>query len=373
MRKIPAATQKWPIEDRGVQRHLAQAEVLPAEAALDAAEFASFFECSLDLLCVAGLDGCFKRLNPAWTAVFGWTLQELKAKPFFDLIHPEDRAATRVELAKLAAGTAAIQFENRYCHRDGSYRWLQWNARQMPGRELIYATARDISRQKWLERENLEIADREKDRLARELHDGLCQNLAGIAALSLTLSRTLAARSESALSDAAAEITQLLNEAIGEAHDMAHGLDPVGLKEVGLDGALESLALTVEHRLGVTCEFACDLPFHAVAYESGTHLFRIAQEAVSNAVTHGKATRIEIGLRWKNGQGLMSVSDDGVGISAKARNPGGSGLHTMGYRARTIGGFLTVRRRSERGTVVTCSFPLAPTPDGSPDRVRDNS
>ena len=100
-------------------------------------------------------------------------------------MHPDDRDATLAALGTLAEGEESVfEFENRYRHRDGSYRWLRWNARPLPGRRRIYATARDVTRQKRLEREILEIVDREKERLGRELHDGLCQTLAGIAALS---------------------------------------------------------------------------------------------------------------------------------------------------------------------------------------------
>src|SRR6266850_7709616 len=82
-------------------------------------EFARFFAQSLDLLCIAGLDGYFKYLNPAWTACLGWTLEELKARPFLDFVHPDDCAATRVEVGKLAEGAETILFENRSRHQDG--------------------------------------------------------------------------------------------------------------------------------------------------------------------------------------------------------------------------------------------------------------
>jgi signal transduction histidine kinase len=108
-------------------------------------------------------------------------VEELEGRPFLDFIHPDDREATRAEVARLAAGADTIAFENRYRHRDGGYRWLRWNARPLHGRRRIYATARDVTWQKRLEREVLEIVDREKERLGRELHDGLCQTLAGIA------------------------------------------------------------------------------------------------------------------------------------------------------------------------------------------------
>ncbi len=150
------------------------------------------------------------RLNPAWKRTLGWTLEEFQARPFLDFVHPDDRQATLAQVGVLAGGAPTIAFENRYRCKDGPYRWLQWNARSLPDRRLIYATARDVTDQKRMEREILDVGDREKERLGRELHDGLCQNLAGIAALSAALSRKLAAGSEPAAVEAA-EIARLLN------------------------------------------------------------------------------------------------------------------------------------------------------------------
>ena len=328
-------------------------------------ELALFFTESLDLLCIASLDGYFKRLNPAWTTALGWTLDELQARPFLDQVHPDDRASTLAVIATLAKGATTISFENRYRRKDGAYRWLQWNARPMPCNQRIYASARDVTRQKRLEREIIEIADQEKQRLGRELHDGLCQTLAGITALSATLSRSLAAGAQSV---AAAEITGLLSEAITEAQGLARGLAPGGLKEDGLHGALTALAGNIRRLFHVSCTFKGDRPFHRLRSEVEAHLFRIAQEAVSNAVTHGRAQRIDISLKCADGHGLLSVRDDGVGIPRDMTAQDGIGLHTMTYRSRLIGATLELRRRARHGTVVTCAFPLPETAES-----RDNA
>jgi PAS domain S-box-containing protein len=303
----------------------------------------------------------FKHLNPAWQQVLGWTPAELRSRPFLDFVHRDDRAVTQAEVAKLAEGAATINFENRYQCKDGAWTWLQWTARPSPAGRDIYAIARDVGVQKRMERAILDTLDRERERMGRELHDGLCQTLAGIAALGSTLSRRLAASSESATSAMAAEIATLLNESIVHARDLARGLGPVGLNEAGLDGALEALTVNVRNQFRVSCTLECDRPLLLPRPTVASHLFRIAQEAVSNAIAHGKADRIEISLGSTGEQGLLGITDDGVGMPVEAPTPEGAGLHTMAYRARLIGGRLEVRPRTPQGTVVTCAFPLPGT------------
>jgi signal transduction histidine kinase len=222
----------------------------------------------------------------------------------------------------------------------------------------IKAKARNACRQELLEREVLEIADREKQRLGRELHDGLCQSLAGIAALTSALSRSLMANAEPGPAAAADEIVELLNETICEARDLAHGLTPIGLNGVGLAGGLEALARSVRHTKRVSCTLAWDSHCPRLRHETEAHLMRIAQEAARNAFAHGRADQIEMCLECVDGSGLLSIRDNGVGLSEDDRNHDGIGLHTMDYRARAIGGSLTVARRPQGGTAVTCAFPL---------------
>jgi len=108
-------------------------------------ELDRFFSLSLDLLCIAGVDGSFKRVNPAWQNVLGWTVDDLTTVPYMTLVHPDDRENTAAEAAKLAEGTSSVNFENRYRTKDGSYRWLNWTAVPLPGRGVVYAVAHDVT------------------------------------------------------------------------------------------------------------------------------------------------------------------------------------------------------------------------------------
>lgn len=110
-----------------------------------------FFDLSMDMLAIAGADGYFKELNPAWERVLGWTLAELLACPYIELVHPDDVAATSREAQRLRLGGSAVDFENRFQTREGTWRWLSWRATSLPERGLIYAVARDVSDRKKVE------------------------------------------------------------------------------------------------------------------------------------------------------------------------------------------------------------------------------
>jgi len=138
-------------------------------------ELESFFRLSLDMLAVADFDGYFKRLNPVWERVLGWSREQLLARPYLDFVHPEDREATLAEAAGLSRGLETLSFTNRYCCADGSYRWLLWNSSPDPDRRRIYAAARDVT-EKRLAEEEIEKLNRELKRRVGELA-GLNQEL----------------------------------------------------------------------------------------------------------------------------------------------------------------------------------------------------
>jgi PAS domain S-box-containing protein len=109
--------------------------------------YESFFNLSVDMLCLAGFDGYFKRINSAWTRTLGFTQDELMARPYLEFVHPEDRSATVAEAGKLTQGSTTVHFRNRYECRDGAYRWLEWAAMPAASPQMIYAVARDITQE----------------------------------------------------------------------------------------------------------------------------------------------------------------------------------------------------------------------------------
>jgi signal transduction histidine kinase len=210
-------------------------------------------------------------------------------------------------------------------------------------------------RLKQLEKEILEISDRERHRIGHDLHDGLCQELAGIELMSQVLEQKLAAKSKS---DAArvAEIGKYVREAISHTRLLARGLSPVTLESEGLMSALQELAGSTEKMFGIRCRFECEAPVLIDDLAIATHLYRIAQEAVSNAIKHGKAKQVIIRLEEKAATRL-TVHDDGSGFPKNGPSGKGMGLRIMQYRAGIVNASVSIEANETGGTTVTCSVP----------------
>lgn len=225
-------------------------------------------------------------------------------------------------------------------------------------RRDFHVTGREIMTPARLESKVAEAIDRERQRMGRELHDGVCQTLAGIAALSAALTRMTTDDGNPCIPIRSAEITKLLHGAIEEIRRLSHGLRPGSLLRADLSDALETLATDVGRRFGIACRFRSDGPLPRLPAETEVHLLRVAQEATRNALTHGGAKEIEIFVASTGEQGRLRVRDDGIGLPDRELSSLGIGLTTMACRARLIGGSLELRRRPGRGTEVDCVFPL---------------
>ena len=204
-----------------------------------------------------------------------------------------------------------------------------------------------------LEREIVNISEAEQRRIGQDLHDGLCQYLAGLTCSATSLRDDLRALRLRKDANAADELVTLLQDAVVQTRDLARKLVPAHVSRLGLVLALESLAQSVTRLHGVNCRFRSHASSANWDEHTAMHLYRIAQEAISNATRHGKARNIFLFLNAAGPSVRLRVVDDGTGISQSDSE--GMGLDIMRYRARLIGGQLTVKRRSGRGTMVSCS------------------
>lgn len=241
----------------------------------------------------------------------------------------------------------------------GEERWLSLSARplraaagQLAGGVMVFA---DITARRRLERQIAEISEREQRRLGQDLHDGLCQHLVSAAFAARLLADRLRERHQPEADDAA-ELAELLDQAITQAREVARGLYGVQLEAGGLSSALEALASQVQSRHRIACRFLDHTPSPVTGFNGVTDLFRIAQEAVNNSVKHARARRITISLASDHRQLVLATADDGVGLPSRLDQSRGLGLHMMNYRARLIGAALNIQPGSEGGTVVTCTL-----------------
>jgi signal transduction histidine kinase len=208
-----------------------------------------------------------------------------------------------------------------------------------------------------LERKVLEISDAEQRRIGHDLHDGLGQHLTGIALMTRQLEQRLTAE-QSPHTARAEKIADLAQAAVGWTHDLTRSLSSPTLESSGLPAALVELASNTETLFGIECTFTEKPPIPAVPLEAAVHLYRIAQEATSNAVKHGQARRVTITLRCVEAEILLEVADDGTGMQSSGQSGDGMGLKIMRFRANLIGAAVDVSpRRDQPGTMIRCRFP----------------
>jgi signal transduction histidine kinase len=207
-----------------------------------------------------------------------------------------------------------------------------------------------------LEREIINISEREQRRMGHDLHDGLCQYFAAVGCAAASLRSDLVTAGMPAEAAAAQELTVLLEQGVVQIRDLAGGLVAIQMDEAGLAEALEQLAASVSRLQSVSCVFRKDGGVIAQSGSGATHLYRIAQEAIHNAIRHGGARNIDVLVTTMDNSATLSVTDDGVGISKSNRGPNGMGLKIMSYRARLVGGELTITGPSTGGTIVSCTF-----------------
>ncbi len=224
------------------------------------------------------------------------------------------------------------------------------------GRRIFTGIIRDLTERKALEDKLLRISEEEQARIGQDIHDDLCQQLAAIGCLAKVAQKNLN-KAGSPEAQSLDEIVKLISKANTRARETSRGLMPVVLDAGGLMAALKELAESTARAFEVECELRYDNPVQVGDTKTAVQLFRIAQEAVSNAVKHSQAKRVDIRIARQSGNIVLSVRDNGVGIPDKASKGTGMGLLTMKHRAQMMGGTVSVTPRATGGTQVTCSVP----------------
>jgi PAS domain S-box-containing protein len=299
--------------------------------------------------------------NRAVEQVTGYTLAEIQQRGFINWIHPEDQRRMLQLWEDLYAGKGFSDVEFRMVTKSGQIKVCSstWGPLfDESGCQIgVQGREQDITERKLLQQEVLDTAANERRRIGHELHDGLGQFLAGISFRAKALENNLAAASIPQEADAA-ELARLISKAISQTRSLARGLDPQELELGGLPAALQSLSTETNAFFGVQCFLRCTADLTLPA-QSGLALYRIAQEAIHNAINHGDAHRIEIDLTRDESHLHLRIKDDGVGFDQERQSREGMGLRVMHYRARSIGGQLGVLSHPKQGTEISCLVPVS--------------
>ena len=331
-----------------------------AEQALVASEtrVRALLHANPDLIVRLSRDGTYLDVHSADPRLAGHVppLNDFVGHKVEDLFEPEfAREHERHRLLALSTGKMQ-RWEYTRADPHGSMRHIE--ARFVKsGEDEVVVMVRDFTQRVELEREVIASTERERTRLGHDLHDGLAQLLIGVKLLLAALSDKLATAGSVHKKDAQ-RAADLVSRAIEQTADLAQGLSPIP-KRGWLCDALRQLARQSQQLLRVRCDVVrADAPLD-LAEATATHLYRIAQEAITNAVKHGKASRIQLTCDRLEDRLVLEVKDDGSGLAEVSPDHDGMGMNIMHYRARNIGGDLTITNSPDGGTVVRCSVPLA--------------
>jgi PAS domain S-box-containing protein len=314
------------------------------------------------LIVVLDPDGRIVRFNRSCEQTTGYSFAEVHGRYVWDLfLMPEEVDNFKSIFQQPNSERPPGDSETYWLTREGTPRLINWSSTILAGKNRatshVIVTGIDITERKRLEKGILEVSAREQRRIGEDLHDGLGQHLTGIAFMSKVLESKLSEQSMPESAEAA-KIVKLVNEAINKTRELSRGLLPVVSDAHGLMSALTRYAEEMQDLFRITCRFECGTPVLVYDVNVATHLYHIAREAVNNAIKHGKPSQVLIGLFAENGDGTLSIQDDGEGISEMSANHMGMGLNIMSYRANMIGGSFEVRKNLSGGTTVVCLFPL---------------
>ncbi len=337
------------ITDRQVAQHLRETQ-------------ARMFDLLHEGVVVIAEDNTIRMANPAFERMFGFAPGSAVDTPIEDLI-AQPAGVRRDQLyhqllgrGAESAGPTPVEFKCR--RRDGSTFDAACVATltHLDGATHRLAVVTDVTERRGLEREILEIAGREQLRIGSDLHDGLGQDLTGVALMLRSVVAQLRKENSSARADVE-DIISLVNGAIESTRAMARGLAPVGADRGGLIAGLQSMAVRGMERYGIRAHFNTSLK-EPLTLDDGaaTHLYRIAQEAFTNAIRHGRVTQVSIDLATAEGILTLSVQDNGRGFDERNAS-NGMGMKLMRYRAQMLGGDVAIANNKGGGVVVRCTCP----------------
>jgi PAS domain S-box-containing protein len=301
-------------------------------------------------------------VNAAFTRITGYSRDEVLGETPRILQGAETDPSVLRRLRETLAETGVFEGETINYRKDGSSFLMCWHVtpiRDEKGETVKWlASQRDVTAERQLEQQILEVQAGERERIARELHDGLFQQLHTISLYAGMVRFKVAEEAGVDVSELD-KIIELAKQAAAQARAFAHDLAPVEIQRIGLLAALQRLAATVQETHSVRCTFTYEDLVLLDDAEIANHLLRIAQEAVNNAVRHSGAGVILIALSRATAGGdlTLTVRDNGCGIPDEAVRGGGFGMESLRRRTALIDATLSIQRHPKGGTMVMCTLP----------------
>jgi two-component system, LuxR family, sensor kinase FixL len=299
--------------------------------------------------------GRLLEVNQALCDLLGYAPEELLRKSVFDAHGTAFREEMKNHVGRVEQHGSARCF-TRLLRADGTDVEVEISLRCED--DELFGFVHDISTQLRLERELQQITLNERRRFGNELHDGLGQQLTAIELMTHTLARELKSPAPTQ-AKAAFEITTYIRRAITQTRELAHGLLPIAAEAEGLMNSLQELA-RMTLLAGKSCDFQCQRAVQIGDSAVASHLYRIAQEAVTNALKHAEAQNIHLRLEDRGAFIELTIEDDGRGLPRRKSSSGGMGLQVMQHRARLIGGHLEIESHPDKGVRIICSLPTQP-------------
>ncbi|HEU6449318.1 MAG TPA: PAS domain S-box protein [Verrucomicrobiae bacterium] len=311
-------------------------------------------------VCLMDESGIIRLTNPSMDRMFGYDRGELIGQSVHILNNhsPEESSQLVEKIIGQARkpGEFVGEFQNR--RKDGTpfVSTVRIFGLTIGEKNYFVSVQQDATEKKRLEYQILEVSDREQQRIGLDLHDGICQQLVSIAFAMDLVRQDLTAGLRPKISRLQ-KIKNRLDETIYQARNLSHELYPVNLVSDGLYVAIRKLARNVNQQCGVRCGVHCEKPVAVHNQAVATHLYRIVQEAVDNAIKHAAPAEISITFKTNGEMAKLEIADDGKGFRRHETKNFGIGLNIMRYRANMAGGSLLIQKGKSGGTVVTCHFP----------------
>jgi PAS domain S-box-containing protein len=328
------------------------------------------FDLSIDMLCVADIrDGCFKYINKSFEKTLGYTKEELLKEPFINFVHSDDRSSTISAVENLSKGEPVINFDNRYRCKDGSYKWLAWTSMPVPSQGLTYAVARDITERKQSEElihtlthKLIKSQENERQRISRELHDSVAQDLS-VARIDCEMLLDNELEEPSEVKQKISRISETLHTSIIAVRDLSYDLRPPGLNELGLVHTLQQYCEDFSEKAGVVVDFkSAGMNRLRLNFNTKINLYRLVQEGINNVKKHADAHNVSIKLISALPNIILRIEDDGKGFDVMERLTASSdekrmGLQSMKERVSLLQGRIDIQSSHKKGTNIVIEIP----------------